>query len=125
MRAGLTVAWQGHRRSPAPRPRARMVAGPTGYPAASADDRAVRRAARRRPSPCKASGAGSAAGEHQASAFGADLDRVPVAELAGQDLLRQRVLQLRLDGTLERTGAVDRVEADVAQQLQCRVRQLQ
>src|SRR5690606_7482323 len=63
--------------------------------------------------------------EHQMAAFGVDPDGVAAGELAGLDLLRQRVLDLGLDRALERTRAVHRVETDVAQQLQRRVRQLQ
>jgi hypothetical protein len=39
----------------------------------------------------------------------------------GEDLLRQRVLQLRTDGALQRPGTVDRAEAGLAEQVQCGV----
>src|SRR5690606_21077492 len=61
---------------------------------------------------------GSALHEHQLALGRIDPDHIAVEELAGQDLLRQRILQLRLDRTLERAGAVHRIEADVAQQLE-------
>jgi hypothetical protein len=56
--------------------------------------------------------------KHQRPALGLDPHRVARTELAGQDLLRQRILQLLLDRALERTRAVDRIEADVAEQQQ-------
>jgi hypothetical protein len=55
------------------------------------------------------------AGEGEALAVRVHLDRVPVGELAGEDLLGERVLDLALDQTLERAGAVDRVEAVAGQ----------
>jgi hypothetical protein len=54
--------------------------------------------------------------EHQLAASGVDLHGVAAGELAGEDALRQRVLQLLLDRALERPRAVHGVEADVAQQ---------
>ena len=67
----------------------------------------------------------SALGEHQLPAGGVDLHRVAVAELAGEDLLRQRVLDLRQDRALERARAIDRVEAHVPQQFKGLFGQLQ
>ena len=57
-------------------------------------------------------------GEREMPAFGVDMNGVAAAELAAEDLLRQRVLQLLLDRALERTRAVHRVEADIAQQVE-------
>src|SRR3546814_10229135 len=62
--------------------------------------------------------------EHQVPTFGIHAHRVAIAELPGQDLRRQRILQLLLDRALERTRAVDRVEADVAEQVERLVRHL-
>jgi len=47
--------------------------------------------------------------------FHADLDEVAGLELAGQDFLRQRVLDLLLDRTLERPRTIHRIEAGVSQ----------
>lgn len=58
---------------------------------------------------------GSTFAEHQLPALGIDLHRVASAELAGQDASRQRVLQLLLHRALERTRAVHRIEADIAE----------
>src|SRR5690606_11765529 len=62
--------------------------------------------------------------EHQPAGLGVDMDGVAAAELAGQDLLRQRVLELGLDRALERARAVHRVEADVAEQVEGPVAEL-
>jgi hypothetical protein len=59
--------------------------------------------------------------EHEPPGLSADDDGVARLELAGQDALRQRVFQLVLDRTLERAGAVDRVEAGVAEQVEDRL----
>src|SRR5262252_573523 len=48
-------------------------------------------------------------------------DPVPRDELAAEDGLRQRVLHLLLDGTLERTRAVHRVVTRLAQPVQRRI----
>src|SRR3546814_3843281 len=50
--------------------------------------------------------------EHQVPTFGIHAHRVAIAELPGQDLRRQRILQLLLDRALERTRAVDRVRTE-------------
>src|SRR5690606_33097819 len=83
----------------------------------------VRRGRRARPCPNEPGSGSPDSGdlggflaEDQAVALGRHHDGVAGAELAGEDLLRQRVLQLLLDGALERPGAVDRVEADIAKQ---------
>ena len=49
--------------------------------------------------------------ERDLAAVRVDLDRVARREAAGEDLLRQRVLDLLLDRALQRPRAVDRVEA--------------
>jgi len=49
---------------------------------------------------------------------GIDLDRIARFVFAGQDLLRQRVFQPMLDGPFQRSGAVDRVEAGCAEQVE-------
>ena len=56
--------------------------------------------------------------ERQHHAVGVDANRVARAELAGQDAIGQRILQLLLDRALQRARAVHRVEADVAEQRQ-------
>ena len=61
--------------------------------------------------------------EHQLAALRIHLDRIAIAEPAGQDRLRQRVLQLLLDRALERSRTVDRIEADVSEQLESLVAQ--
>ena len=38
-------------------------------------------------------------------------------------MLRQRVFQLLLDGALERAGAIDRIKADIAEQVERRIGQ--
>ncbi|MNF08357.1 hypothetical protein D3C80_2087660 [compost metagenome] len=53
------------------------------------------------------------------------MDGRPGGELAGEDLLRQRVLDPALDRALERPRAVHRVVADGDQLLQSFGRQLQ
>src|SRR5512135_3372034 len=58
-------------------------------------------------------------------ALGVDADRVAGLELAFENLLRKRIFQLLLDSALERTRAVNRIEADVAEQVERLVRQLQ
>src|SRR3546814_1139022 len=62
--------------------------------------------------------------EYQAPTLGIHAHGVAAAELATEDLLCQRILQLLLDRALERTRAVDRVEADVAEQVERLVRHL-
>src|SRR5579883_2692640 len=54
----------------------------------------------------------------QVPAGGVHGDRVARLEAAFEDLLRQRVLELLLDRALERAGTVDRVETDVAEQVE-------
>ena len=54
-----------------------------------------------------------------------DDDVVAADELALQDLLRERVLELALDRALERPRAVDRIEADVAEQVEGAVADLE
>src|SRR5688500_3897801 len=77
---------------------------------------------RRRCESCKVTR--SIATEHQLPALGIHAYYISAAERAGQDLLRQRVLELLLERALERAGAVHRIEADVAQQVERLVRQL-
>src|SRR5690606_20342162 len=55
--------------------------------------------------------------EHQAAVAHADSHPVAGAELPLQDVLRQRILDLLLDGPLERAGAVYRIEARLAQEI--------
>src|SRR5690348_5265059 len=63
----------------------------------------------------------SALAEHQLAAFCIRMDGVAGAEFAGQNFLRERVFQLRLDRALQRTRAIDRIEAGIAQQHQRRI----
>src|SRR5258706_510532 len=53
--------------------------------------------------------------EHHAPAAPVDADRVLGREAALEDRLRERILDLRLDGALERPRAVHRIEADLGQ----------
>ncbi len=76
-----------------------------GKPGQGGDGRAAPAAVRR---------LGLREGQHHA--VGVDHDGVAGAELAAEDAVRQRVLQLLLDRALERARAVHRVEADVAEQ---------
>src|SRR5579885_650743 len=48
-------------------------------------------------------------------------DPVPGGELALEDPLRQRILDLLLDGALQRPGSIDRVEARLAEQIPRRI----
>jgi len=45
--------------------------------------------------------------------FGFDPDGVAADEFAGEDFLRLRIFELRLDRALQRARAVDRIETDV------------
>jgi hypothetical protein len=53
-----------------------------------------------------------------------DLNGVSRREVSGEDLLRQRVVQLRADGALERARTVDRIEASLAEQVEGVIREL-
>ena len=55
--------------------------------------------------------------QEQAEGARGDPDGVTVADLAGKDLLGQRVLQLALDDPLQGPGPIDRVVAGVGQPL--------
>jgi hypothetical protein len=52
----------------------------------------------------------STPGERDAATFFRDMDRVSRREFSGEDFLRQRILDLLLDGTLEGPRTVDRIE---------------
>ena len=56
--------------------------------------------------------------KHQLPAFRIHRDGIPGREPPLQDLARQRILQLLLHRALQRPGAIHRVEADVAEQVQ-------
>src|SRR5690242_4534665 len=74
---------------------------------------------------CEEGGLPSPLVERKLAVFGIDLDGVATDEFARQDLLRQRVFELRLDRALQRACAVHRIEADVAEQHQCAVGNLE
>jgi|UPI0006891539 hypothetical protein len=53
------------------------------------------------------------------------MDGISRREVSRQDLLGQRILEALLNDPLERPGALDRIEADIAQQVQGLIRDLQ
>jgi hypothetical protein len=57
--------------------------------------------------------------ETQSAILNPDPDRVARLEGARQDSLRQRVLELLLDRAFQRPRPVDRVETEVAEEVQC------
>src|SRR5215469_3555275 len=69
----------------------------------------------------RASGAGRPAliglRERELAVVHADADAVAGHELALENLLRQRILDLLLNGALERAGAIHRIEARLTQQV--------
>src|SRR6185312_9094472 len=56
--------------------------------------------------------------ESEFAVFGFDPDGVAADEFTREDLLRQRIFQLRLDRALQRARTVHRIETDVAEQNQ-------
>src|SRR5437763_5990022 len=54
-------------------------------------------------------------GERELAVADPDADAVARSELSLQDLLRQRILDLLLDGPLERSGAIHRIEAGLSE----------
>src|SRR5690606_12007229 len=62
--------------------------------------------------------AGRSGGEGELAGLGVHVDGIALPELASQDLLRQRVLQLLLDRALQRARPVHGIETGIAQQFE-------
>src|SRR5438105_14439869 len=58
-------------------------------------------------------------GERELAVADPDADAVARSELSLEDLLRQRILDLLLDGPLERSGAIHRIQAGLSEAGAC------
>ena len=63
--------------------------------------------------------------KHNPTVLGIGRDDIIGADLAGENVLRQAVFQILLDGALERAGAIDRIKTGLAEQVEGGVGDLQ